>query len=440
MTVFLRGNRPPHSSQQRPYRSGRSVGGGGIGSGLGGVANNKKWMYGVALLLLMVVVLVLVPSSSSKSSSSSSTKTTTVGGGGSSDTSTTTSQKPGQLRRRKGTLLATEPTIVPPLSPARVPDTNVFYLLPPETKAIQGILFFFHGCQHTGGADFFLLPEDRIVAYEAVHRHSLIAVGLTSSDRISGCWGNVDVPLIQQDMEKFLTHVQEQIITSTRTIQQQHDHTLAQLPKYGMGASSGAEFMLKHATLFQFTRVAAYIPPRGALDQISKANLPPLILVHMPRDAHNADVIKEWVKGNQKDTTSEELQVLTVEPHVFTTERCHERIPEIPKETCSTLIERALSSVKDPIMNEQGYVVKSYVVTDAWSKVMSTLDLDQEDSSSSSSSSSSKVPSEVPIKSFSGHSWKWAAVQEEVQVAFGRHEMTAEHSTQVLNFLQGHVQ
>lgn len=411
MTVFLRGGnanasnliRPSQPASQRPARPSRGVAIVGVSSG----GSSFRWLYHALALLLVVVVVVVYLKPSSSSSTSAS-----------------------QLRSRKGTLAATKPTIVSPLLPSRVPDTEIFYLLPPETKTIQGLLLFFHGCQHTGGADFFLLPEDRIVAYEAVYRHSLIAVGFTSSDRLSGCWMNQDLPLVQQQMETLLAHLQ--LVLSTRTTQQ--NHPILQLPKYGMGASSGAEFVLKHATTLKLKRVAAYVPPRGTLDEISPQGLPPTILVHMPRDAHNAEAIDEWMKAH-KVVKKADVTVLTVAAQPFTAERCQERIPEISPDICTTFIERAKAFKGDTLMDQKGFLVKSYVVTDGWSKIMATLPLDD----AGSNSTSVNVPDGASDKSFSGHSWKWAALQEEIQVAYGRHEMTAEHCTQVLNFLQGHA-
>lgn len=172
---------------------------------------------------------------------------------------------------------------------------------PPPLKA-AGIVFLFHGCQHSAG-DFWEagpgcpnclgLPEERAIVASA-HENSYVAVAISSWDRLhSRCWR-------LQDVQPSL------VVVDTMRKRLGLDRT----PAFALGASSGGGFtgmLASRAPSGTFTAVSSQIMPvsdhffagGGAPSDIA------LELVSMPRDF----MTEQYVQSNVATAISLGLKV-----------------------------------------------------------------------------------------------------------------------------------
>jgi hypothetical protein len=282
-------------------------------------------------------------------------------------------------------------------------NTDVYYQIPQQRQP-QGILIFFHGCNHDGG-DLFLLPEDRLVAKAALDRN-LALLSITSIDRESGCWTNLDVTNVPIIVQEWL---------STTGLSNRS------LPRIGMGASSGGSFLFHIYKQLQLKSMASYISPT-MFDNPSQGI--PTIFVHMPRDVFSGAAIQR----NHATLVAQGIasQIIPIDPHPLTPELlCTERIPELDRSTCQKILEKAISLH----LLDTNYTVWR---TDAqlWSALVSKYDKRNRDwkkSEKKKNNDRGKV------------SWLVRVIHEEVAAAYAYHEMTAEKIEQVLDFLIAHA-
>ncbi|KAI2497722.1 hypothetical protein MHU86_16764 [Fragilaria crotonensis] len=172
-----------------------------------------------------------------------------------------------------GTTAPSVPILRPQAS--LIGSTELFYLLPLQdiNHKVKGILVFFHGCNH-GGQDFFYLPEDRLVAKAALDR-GLAVLSITSADRGSGCWSR---KRDSKDLSTVFT-------TWIQTVQLSED-----LPRIGMGASSGGAFLFAAYKVLKFKAMASYIMTASFSREDTSSpvtTLPATAFVYMPRDEHS---------------------------------------------------------------------------------------------------------------------------------------------------------
>jgi hypothetical protein len=316
---------------------------------------------------------------------------------------------------------------------------DLFYLLP-AGKA-KAILIFFHGCQHSGGQDLFLLPEDRIVVHEAFHRNWVV-VGLTSLDRSSGCWQpHVDVEASQSMIGKFYDEV----------LRQPRDS----LPHVGMGASSGGAFVFHVHKALHLRAIASYISPHTypSLEQRPESatnaspvrQLPPVAYVYMTRDARTTTMI-ETVFVPALRAENVDVLTLPIGSHPFNVERCMQRIPESvlfsspdatltqqPGPLCQQIVETAMSQkLLDGETFELLHDPGRPPASQQWEKILQSLRL------FNNSVEDPYFTARVG-RSFASAEWISGTIREELAVCYGRHEMTAEGIHAVLDFLEKHA-
>ena len=163
----------------------------------------------------------------------------------------------------KGKLRETLPTGT---SPGGAP---LLYQLPSSTgtnQSFKGVVFFFHGCSHSG-SDWNILPIERIIV-DAILQRGYIAVALTSLDRSRMCWDRDDFPGVASSIQLLRTHLQ----LSLRT------------PIFLLGASSGGSFV------FEFARIS-----KSMYDINISA-----ICVH-PHISGSLDSFHEWTNPDNQD-------------------------------------------------------------------------------------------------------------------------------------------
>jgi hypothetical protein len=168
-----------------------------------------------------------------------------------------------------------------------------------------------HGCSHAG-TDWFVkssscpscigLPIERTIA-EASLAHGYAVLAPTSQDRQSGCWSPADVPLVVNTIKHVLTHeafVRPAQSTDTTKMTAAEAKSL---PVVLLGASSGGAFVAplalaaRDAGLIVAALCVQIAAPQVPGEMLS--GVPPMLFVHMQRDAMTADRIAAVMQQRQ---------------------------------------------------------------------------------------------------------------------------------------------
>ncbi|MGV2337482.1 MAG UNVERIFIED_CONTAM: hypothetical protein LVR18_26505 [Planctomycetaceae bacterium] len=296
----------------------------------------------------------------------------------------------------------------------------MFYMLPAANATASGLLILFHGCSHAG-EDMFRLPEHRIVAITAL-RHGLAVLALTSSDRDTGCWSEYDVIRLQQ----------ESIVDEwMKTVGLPPD-----LPRMGIGTSSGALILFSAYKVLRFRAMASYIMPDGftTQDMIIRTNgatnLPATAFVHMPKDKlTSVSVARQASALRLLGVPTKVFDVPA--PHPFTPELCDRRLPEVGDRRCQNFLARVRSRYPG-LLDGANNVLQPFVAGD-WQTVFQDSKLNDDLRHFVGAPPAEK--GQLNPLQFSGHSWSRAAMVEEISVSYGEHEMTCEHQNEVFDFL-----
>jgi hypothetical protein len=106
-----------------------------------------------------------------------------------------------------------------------------------------------------------------------------------------------------------------------------------------------------------------------------------------------------------------------------------------------TVLFRAIEKQKDPqLLDPRDYTVLESNRHSGWESVLAPFDKDASKPKLRASQQDPTTGSDLlSPTSFSGHSWLYAAVDEEIAVSYGRHETTAERRSEVLDFLMKHA-
>jgi hypothetical protein len=129
--------------------------------------------------------------------------------------------------------------------------------LPPGKP--RAVLLLFHGCNHAG-VDFFRLLEERAIVASLIDR-GFAAVAFTSSDRLSGCWSDIDLASVKRSFTRLGFE--------------------SSLPTFAFGASSGGSFV---------TILPRSVPVDGVIVEISPGDPSatdlsvPTAFIYMERD------------------------------------------------------------------------------------------------------------------------------------------------------------
>jgi hypothetical protein len=311
--------------------------------------------------------------------------------------------------------------VTPPLEPlgAVISGMEMFYMLPAANATASGLLIFFHGCNHAG-EDMFRLPEHRIVAVTALRR-GLAVLALTSSDRETGCWSEYDVVRLQE------TNIVDEWM---KTISLPTD-----LPRIGMGTSSGASILFSVYKVLGFHALASYVMPDGFATQAmiketnDASNLPATVFVHMPKDKLTSSGVTRQASALR--SLGVPTKVYDVRPHPFTPELCDRRLPEVGDRRCHNFLARVHARYPG-LLDKANNVLQPFVAGD-WQTVFQDSKLDDDLRHFVGAPPAEK--GQLSPLQFSGHSWSWAAMVEEVSVSYGEHEMTCEHRNEVFDFL-----
>jgi hypothetical protein len=296
-----------------------------------------------------------------------------------------------------------------PLMPQRdtIQGVEHYYLLPPKdkhNKKVKGILIFLHSCKRSG-LEFFHLPEDRIIAYDALHR-GLAVLAPTSQHRESGCFTQLDIEWIDQVVEEWAAL-----------------HHLEKAPRMGMAVSSGASFLIFIYKSLKLKSMAVYNSPQSFPSaDLDEGLAIPTVFVTMPLD----EALAKEMETNYDQLLNANIptQLYKVTPHPFTPALCLARFPEMIPKDCDTIFE-VIQRDFPHLLDAYGFVKESMKLGQ-WQQLFAKLGLDDYQNDFSYYQDDT---------AHSGHSWQWAVVEQEVRTCEGFHAMTAEHHSSVLDFL-----
>jgi hypothetical protein len=307
-----------------------------------------------------------------------------------------------------------------PLSPevGTFDDVEVFYMLP--NVNITGVLIYFHGCQHSG-QHLFLLPEDRLLALEALHR-GLLVMSPTSVERSSGCWSRLDINRVVRMLANFEKSI----------------NLPSSLPRMGIGASSGGAFLFDICLRLPLKSMVSYVMGKGFEEaQLAEAKFKNLTLpatgyVHMPRDAWTSESVSRNIAALQAANIP--TYEWRVHSRPFLSDwLCNERLIEWKTDRCKDFFD-LIKEHNPPLLDPADSVVLKSYTTGDWDRVLLQSNVDDLDISI-------KPGYTLPADNLSakGHSWLWAFLEEEIAVSYAVHEMTAEYKEEVLDFLMAHA-
>jgi hypothetical protein len=294
-----------------------------------------------------------------------------------------------------------------------------YYMIPSSTNSnvttIKGILIYLHSCSQSG-IDFFHLPENRIIAYSALQK-GLAVFAPSSYDRDSGCYTGNDMDRVGRTVNDWT---------------KRHPQ-LKQLPRVGMGESSGGSFLFFVYKELKLHSMAVYNTPQGYLGDEWDVAIPTSFLT-MPLDVA---VSTRMTDHNEKlQSVNVTTQLYKVSPRPFTRSVCTARLPELPNSFCQLVfqtIERDYSS--KTLLDRNGFVLGN-VRSQQWTKFFTTIN-QQFLSADGDNYKLIETLYDTPSRqqTTGGMPWVWAVLQQEIESCQGYHAMTAEFHDDVLQFL-----
>ncbi|XP_027170804.1 uncharacterized protein LOC113770525 [Coffea eugenioides] len=261
-----------------------------------------------------------------------------------------------------------------------------------------GVLFLAHGCNGRA-ANFWDkspkckncvgLPEERLVVLHALARK--FAVLAVSSTR--RCWTLGDELLKVKDIVKWWIAKEK----------------LEKLPLVALGASSGGHFVSLLATKLNFSSIALMIA-EGMFGQMDiSASYPPTLFVHMPKDEERKQRIDNYLvvlKDKGIDVAEIKCMEFPLSPSYFS-----DVIPGI---------DRSISVKLFNLFKEKGFIDKNGYMTKDGRAIRWKAALQERDIT-------------LPDKSLFHH------IQEEMNLAYAKHEMTSLQSEEILDWFESHM-
>mmetsp|Transcript_22861 Transcript_22861/g.54117 ORF Transcript_22861/g.54117 Transcript_22861/m.54117 type:complete len:414 (+) Transcript_22861:158-1399(+) len=297
--------------------------------------------------------------------------------------------------------------ITAPLTPEveRFLNRNHYFMFPPANATTdgkaKGILLYLHSCNQFGW-EFFTLPEHRIIANDAIQK-GLIVFSPTPFDLESRCYTSDDVEFMKDVVNEFVDK-----------------YGLRQLPRVGLGDSSGGAFLPFVSEALKLESIAVYNSPQGYGD-IDNQKMAAIPTVYLSMSSDSA--ISNRMNANKKKL--QEMNIPTflykVSRRPFTEPLCKARLPEI--DFCEEIVEMIQSDYSN-LVDADGFVIEGDLETKQWYHFFKKLDLEYE----------IRCPAVVP-KSKMKKSCLRLILEQEIQTCYGFHSMTAQYHDEIIEFL-----
>lgn len=316
-------------------------------------------------------------------------------------------------------------TITAPLNPERerLQGLDHFYMLPFSNATAdgkpKGILLYLHSCKQSG-LEFFTLPEHRIIAYDAIQK-GLVVFSPTSHNRNSGCYTS-------EDSNGYLERVVNEFVRK---------HRLHQLPRVGLGDSSGGAFLSFVHQALKLESMAVYNSPQsyGEIDSldIQESTAIPTVYVTMSTDTSILN------RMNDNKIRLQELNISSylykVSPRPFTESLCAARLPELTDGFCEHIFETIVRDHSN-LLDADGYVLEGDVKSAQWQRCFDRLELDYRIASPTHATDVQILYHEARHSSARAQrSWLRVTLEQEIQTCYGFHAMTAQFHDEVMEFL-----
>lgn len=280
-----------------------------------------------------------------------------------------------------------------------VNGTEIIWEIPTNPKAM---LFVAHGCDGTP-RNFWVrcancpkcvgLPEETQIALDALARkYAVLVVSSTDS-----CWTYGDEKLRVHGIIRWWVE----------------KNGLEKLPLVGLGASSGGYFLSTLATEVKFRGIVLMIAS-GLYDKMHEIPpyYPPTLFVHMPKDVERAKKVDTHIGLLKKvgvDVGEIKCMEIPITPNWLA-----DRIPGLDQTTSSEVFK----GLRDKgFIDANGYMKNDGRVT-YWREAVKENNFVLPD------------PDESPLTKY---------IQEELNLAYGFHEMTSLQSKEIFEWFDSHI-
>ncbi|KAJ7542653.1 hypothetical protein O6H91_09G005400 [Diphasiastrum complanatum] len=277
--------------------------------------------------------------------------------------------------------------------------TQIVWQMPAATKAV---LFIAHGCycratffwdRHPDCEECIGLPEERVLILDALAKHYAV-LAISSKGH---CWSEVgDAAKVRSTLEYFI-----------------RQRSLQGLPVVALGASSGGYFISTFALQFKFVALVVMIAEGAIKEKDIDRTYPPTLFVHMLKDAKRAYLVQkamELLSSKGVLTAEVKCPEIPLTPHFFS-----ERIPDF---------DQKLSESIYTLLRENGFVDQSGFL--------------KENSRAMNWQMSVKKRGVLPEDRSGKLKWEHH-IQEELNLAYGYHEMTSLQSDIIFEWFDLHV-
>eukprot|EP00172_Hildenbrandia_rubra_P002015 Plantae.Rhodophyta-Hildenbrandia_rubra.ctg26636.p1 GENE.Plantae.Rhodophyta-Hildenbrandia_rubra.ctg26636~~Plantae.Rhodophyta-Hildenbrandia_rubra.ctg26636.p1 ORF type:complete len:343 (+),score=46.23 Plantae.Rhodophyta-Hildenbrandia_rubra.ctg26636:382-1410(+) len=279
-------------------------------------------------------------------------------------------------------------------------DIEMFWAIPDgDSSKAEGVVFLAHGCGHSAVDWAGGLPVERRIVEQVVNRN-LIAFATSATGR-SGCWRVEDVPRIRNGLEHLFLKL---------------GGNLRELPLFAIGCSSGgslAALLPKYIPLQGVAIIAAPSKSNVFTDKLAagQKSYPATAFIYFKRDRRIVVNVKKNVHVLQK------LKIPTTQfgvlPKQMTTSFFSDNIPSMSQEISSQI---HAAFLRHTIIDPSGWL-KQDPRSSNWRGSLSELRYLLNDT---------LRPNKSPIS-------------ELMNVAWGKHELTAEYTPQILAFFMKHA-
>jgi len=299
--------------------------------------------------------------------------------------------------------------ITPPLDPERerLQGLDHYYMFPPKNATTngypKGILIYLHSCQQSG-LEFFILPEHRIIAHDAIQK-GMVIFSPTSHNRKSGCFSS-------EDANGYLDKVVDGFV---------HKNKLHRLPRVGLGDSSGGAFLSFVHQALKLESMAIYNSPEGYVDTNNEAEVIPTVYLTMSSDGYlSTRMHANTIKLQQMNIPT---HLYKVTPRPFTDSLCAARLPELPYEFCQRIFQTIEQDYPN-LLDADGFVVEGDVKSVQWQRFFKKLESDYKT---------------ISISVSTAQPWLRVTLEQEIQSCHGFHAMTAQFHDEILRFLMSNA-
>jgi hypothetical protein len=156
-------------------------------------------------------------------------------------------------------------------------------------------------------------------------------------------------------------------------------------------------------------------------DDLENSLAIPTVFVTMPLDETIATQMKMNYEQLQKSNVPAQLYEVT--PHPFTPALCMARFPEIIPKECDKIF-KVIHKDFPHLLDVDGFVTES-ISSGQWQQLFTKLEFDFK---------ADELYYQTDLAA-SGHSWLREVIEQEIRTCRGFHAMTAEHHSDVLDFL-----